>query len=179
MTLKQLLSERAGYDISTPHGAEKLQKDILAATGENLSVNTVKRLAGVIPYESQPRLSTLEILSGYLGFPDLKSLLLLLYGISSEFDIPDNFIAAFNLPSEQRMLLEWSPGRKVILRHKEGEEYIVEDSLNSKLRNGDSVLLGYVAQGAPLLIRNVVRDGQSLGEYSAATDSGLTKVTLL
>lgn len=179
MTLKQLLAERAGFDISTPHGAEKLQKDILAATGESLSVNTVKRLVGVIPYECHPRLSTLEILSRYLGMTDLKCLLMLLYGQSSEFDIPENFIAAFALPERQHLWIEWAPDRKIILRHIEKGEFIVEESVNSKLRNGDVITLGYVAEGSPLLVRNVVRNGQSLGEYSAAVDTGLFKVSLL
>lgn len=179
MTLKELLAERAGFDVSTPHGAEKLQKDILADTGEQLSVNTVKRLVGVISYEGLPRLSTLEIISRYLRMPDLKTLLAVLHGHSSDFNIPDNFIAAFDLPEGQRILLEWVPERKVILRHTAGGEFIVEESVNSKLKNGDTVTLGYVAQGSPLLIRNVVRGGESLGEYSAATETGLTKAALL
>lgn len=38
MTFKALLLERAGFDVTTPHGAEKLQKDIESVTCERLSV---------------------------------------------------------------------------------------------------------------------------------------------
>lgn len=176
--LIRMLSERAGYDVATPHGAEKLQKDILSATGERLSVNTVKRLTGVLPYESEPRLSTLEILARYLGFGHLESLEAALKENISGFCLPENFIDASTLPPGAMLYLEWAPGRRVAMRHTEGEYYRVEAVENSKLRKGDLLTLGYVAEGYPLIAKDVMRGGINMGEYTAAAEGGLTKVAL-
>ena len=176
--LRRLLEEKAGYDPGTPHGAEKLQKDIATATGESLSVNTLKRLTGVLPYEGEPRASTLEILARFVGLQSAKALETVLKGTSSDFNLPDNFIDVKRLPTGQMLILEWSPGRRVVLRHLEGEEYLVEEAENSKLRTGDKIKLGYVAEGYPLIAADVVRNGKSLGEYSAARDEGITRVSL-
>lgn len=62
----KLLSEKSGRDVTTPVGADYLRNDIEATTGEPLSLNTVKRLTGLLPYDSEPRQSTLDILAGYI-----------------------------------------------------------------------------------------------------------------
>ncbi|MDE5807494.1 MAG: hypothetical protein K2H76_05205, partial [Muribaculaceae bacterium] len=69
-----LLSKQANCDVTTPHGANILRNDIEARTGENLSINTIKRIVGVIKSDSSPRLSTRDILARYLGFENWKHL---------------------------------------------------------------------------------------------------------
>lgn len=49
-----LLSRKAGVDVATPAGSDVLRHDIESATGQLLSLNTVKRLTGVIPYNCAP-----------------------------------------------------------------------------------------------------------------------------
>ena len=67
------LSEKLGVDVSTPAGATWLQLDIETATGERLGLNTVKRLVGVLSSDAQPRISTIKIISDYLGYPDWRA----------------------------------------------------------------------------------------------------------
>lgn len=176
--LKRMLAEKAGYDISTPHGAERLQKDIETASGEHLSVNTIKRLAGVIPYDHEPRQSTMEILARYLGYPSLQTLKAALKGHTSGFNLPDNFIDATGLPYHAVLKLVWAPGRQILLRHEGEGKFEVEETENSKLRPGDQLRLGYVAVGYPLIVKEVKRGGNSLGEYTAAVEGGLIKVEI-
>ncbi|MDE6786805.1 MAG: hypothetical protein K2J46_07195, partial [Muribaculaceae bacterium] len=66
------LSEKLGVDVSTPAGATWLQLDIETATGERLGLNTVKRLVGVLSSDAKPRVSTIKIISDYLGCPDWR-----------------------------------------------------------------------------------------------------------
>ena len=67
------LSAKAGQDVTTPWGATILQLDIETATGQRLSINTVKRLVGVITSNvKKPRSYTLKIISDYLGYPDWR-----------------------------------------------------------------------------------------------------------
>ena len=62
------LSEKIGQDVTTPAGASVLQLDIESVTGESLSLNTVRRLVGVIQSEKlTPRRTTLNIIANYIG----------------------------------------------------------------------------------------------------------------
>lgn len=174
--LIKMLSERSGYDVATPHGAERLQKDIETATGERLSVNTLKRILGIIPYFNSPRSSTLEILSRYLNFSNQKTFTIALQREKSDFSLPSNFIDASLLPEGCHIAIEWAPNRKLKLRHLAAGSYIVEKSVNSKLAAGDKLLLGYLSEGYPFIVKEVIRNGVSLGIYTAAVERGLSKV---
>ena len=174
-----MLAQKAGYDVSTPHGAERLQKDIETATGERLSVNTVKRLAGVIPYAHEPRLSTLEIIVRYLGYPSLRALKEAAEGNTSGFSLPGNFIDAAALPLHARLKLAWAPGRQLTLRHCGEGQYEVEEARKSKIQTSDHLRLGYIAEGYPLIVKAVERGGENLGEYTAAPEGGLSKVEII
>lgn len=174
-----MLSSKVGYDISTPHGAERLQKDIESQTGERLSVNTIKRLSGLLPYEGSQRGSTLDIFARYLGYADAKELLAFMEGNASDFRLPPNFIDLSSLPAGAKVVLEWTPGRRITMRHIDGASYSVEESVNSKLWKGDVLETGVVAKGIPFVVRNVAREGGNLGPYTAAQENGLTKIEIV
>lgn len=50
----KLLELKAGFSVDTPAGAERLMVAIERETGERISINTVKRLTGVIDYDGDP-----------------------------------------------------------------------------------------------------------------------------
>lgn len=176
--LVKMLCRRAGYDVATPHGAERLQSEIEQLTGDRLSVNTLKRLVGIIPYEGQQRPSTIEIVAKYLGFRNGKELQAFAEGKASDFSLPHNYIDLPALTSDVTVILEWSPGRRISMRRLPDGRYILTEAFNSKLRAGDILDIGVVAEGLPLLAREVIREGVSLGPYNAATEGGLTKVEI-
>ena len=66
------LSDKVREDVSTPAGATMLQLDIESTTGERLGLNTVKRLVGVLSSDTKPRISTIKIISDYLGYADWR-----------------------------------------------------------------------------------------------------------
>ena len=173
-----MLAERAGYDVATPHGAERLQKEIEGLTGERLSVNTVKRIVGILPYAGMPRASTLDIVASYLGFKDAKTLEAFIARGVSDFALPPRYIDLTALQPDATVGVEWSPGRRITLRHLSDGRYILSESVNSKLREGDIINVGIVAEGLPLMVREVIREGVSLGPYTAALEGGLTKVEI-
>lgn len=177
--LVKMLADKAGYDVTTPHGADRLQKDIELASGERLSVNTIKRLTGVIGYEGGLRESTLDIVALYLGYNSARELNIFLSGASSDFRLPSNCMDLASLPADTLMEIEWLPDRKIRLRHLSGGRYLVEESLNSKIKDGDFLSLRIAGEGLPLLASDVERDGKSLGPYTAAPESGVTTVKIL
>lgn len=176
--LVNMLTKKAGYDVATPHGADRLQKDIASETGELLSVNTIRRLTGSLPYSGSQRVSTLDIVAQYLGFQDTKGLLTYLDDHTSDFGQAPSLINLADLLPGTMVELEWSPNRRIILNHIEGHQYLVEEAFNSKLQAGDIMEVGMVAEGMPFMTRNVIRGGVPMGPFTAAPESGLTKVSV-
>lgn len=162
------LSNRAGCDVTTTAGATTLCYDIEKVTGERLSLNTVKRLTGVLQYKSASRVSTLDIIARYLGFESWR--LYVANGVSviphtSAFVKKDRYITMRNLPEGQQVAITWAPKRLLKIRHKGAGCYEVEESVNGKLRTGDLIQLAEIGEGSPLIALEVERSGISLGSY--------------
>lgn len=172
------LSKRAGCDVTSTAGATILCHDIASVTGERLSVNTIKRLTGVLTYDNRPRLTTLDIIARYLGYESWRSLKAGEIAIGSDFSNKRLFTDMTALPEGQRVKITWEPGRVLALTHRGAGLYAVAQSVNGKLRAGDLVQLSMLRVGFPFIAADVERDGFSLGEYAAAPDTGITSLTI-
>lgn len=175
----EMLARKAGRDVRTPAASDWLQKDILTVTGQTLSVQTVKRMTGVLRTESSPSRTSLDIIARYLGFEDYPAVeRSLLHGVS-DFKRDEGLVEIDRLPSGARLELRWSPDRRIVLTRTESGTCLVTEAENSKLRVGDCLTLTQVMEGYPLNVREVVRNGESLGPYTAAPEYGLSFVRLL
>lgn len=176
--LIKLLNEKVGYDVATVAGARKLRDEIERDTREMLSVNTIKRLFGLLPYTNEPRESTLDIFARFLGYSSWRVLIEIISDRESGFNEKESFIDAELLPEGCLVRLEWEKDRVVTLRHLQGRIFKVENALNSKLKAGDMLDLGQIAVDFPLIVKEVMRDGESLGSYSAAVTTGLKSIVV-
>ncbi|MDE6536246.1 MAG: hypothetical protein K2K82_09625 [Muribaculaceae bacterium] len=174
-----LLARKAGRDVRIPAGSDWLQKDILTVTGENLSLQTVKRMTGVLQSETIPSRTSLDIVARYLGFEDYPAVERALIRGVSDFKRDEGLVEVDLLPADTRLELRWSPDRRIVLRRLPSGECRVEEAENSKLRVGDRLTISQLTQGYPLNVREVVRDGRALGPYTAAPEYGLTFVRIL
>lgn len=175
----RLLELKCGFLVNTPVGAERLAADIESVTGERLSVNTVKRLTGVIESDVKPRVFTLDLIARYLGFDSRLSLEIYIGYGSSSFGKTGKITDVSRLAPGKRLLLAWAPGRRVVLEHLGDTRCRVVESENSKLLAGDLLTLRQVAPGFPLLVADVERNGEDLGPYSAARETGLSRAEVL
>lgn len=178
-----LLSKKAGRDVRTAYGSEWLCNDIIAVTNASISTNTVKRLTGVLKTDGDSsalhaRAATLDIISRYLGFKDFKALCEFLQAGSSQFKQADGLVNIEDLPRGTSMEIRWSPDRVLTLRILESGECLVEQAVNSKLTVGDRLKIFQVMVGYPLNVSEVIRDGQSLGPYTAAPEYGVTNISV-
>lgn len=174
-----LIKQKTGYPVDTPAGAERLMADIEKETGERISINTIKRLTGVIDYEGRPRTYTLDIVARFIGFESWKKLHAYTSLGTSEFKYSGVIIEVKRTPVGTIFELTWAPDRTVRLQHL-GDSYCrVIESINSKLAVDDILSIWQIAPGFPLLADSVTRDGINLGHYTAATDTGLTSMKIL
>ena len=68
--LKKEVENKMGFSLKAPTNFDALISRVLKETGETLSISTIKRLWGYVSQSSTPRLSTLSILSRFVGYRD-------------------------------------------------------------------------------------------------------------
>ena len=171
--ITELLSEKSGHEIRRSRDCELLSLDIESATGEHIGVNTMKRLLGFIADEREPRISTLDVIARYLGYDDWEALRLMDANSSnSSFDDRDEYLACY-LEIGQRVLISYPPNRTLTIENQGDNHFIVLESENSKLLKGDQLTLTHLVRGYPLLVADVMREGSSLGAFTAGKSQGI------
>lgn len=174
--LKDEICHVYGKPVKNPSDFEGLASAIENAVAQPVSVSTLKRLWGYVTYGSEPRNSTLDILSRYVGRADYRNLCLELQQTSSFFDAEK--VISSDLKKGAVIEIGWMPDRTVRLEYIGQNSYIVKESLNSKLKEGDIIETAQFIKGQPLFIGSVLRHGQQLQSYVAGKSKGLTKLTV-
>lgn len=177
-TVKARLEEACGRRLDTPTDCQAVVDGIWEKLHEHVSLNTIKRLVGFLPYEKSHRKSTLDIIARYLGYAGWVELVAALQGSNSDFAMNAETILAAQLHTGDCVRLTYHPNRKLTLRFHGDGRFFVEESVNSKLQVGDVVAISALTLHYPLLVSDVVRDGKSLGEYTAGKVGGITSLSL-
>ena len=175
--LKNKIEERFGTEISYSFQCIPLNRSIFEATGENLSLSTLKRLMGLVSNPHLPRRSTLDIIARYVGYSDFKDFERDVLGadLTSEF-ISIESIESDNLAPDTELILRYNPDRKLKLKYIGNGTFLVLISQNSKLNEGDILKISQLVRGFELYVGEVVRDGRSLGSYIGAKQGGIIEL---
>ena len=155
--------KRYGKKLYSPIDFEEFVERLNASGLYNLSISTLKRLWGYVPYTHKPRLSTLNALARYNGYSDFYQ-----YcnyknndNNSSSFFSTCQVISSEMKPGE---ILEigWPPNRYLQLKYKGNNHFVVVMSLNSKLQNGDEFVASVFELEQPLHLPYIMRNGERL-----------------
>lgn len=177
--VKYLLSKKSGLRLDDGAHLNLLIEKIAEQEHEIIGLNTMKRLMGQIKDEREPRLSTLNIIAHYLGFPNWEVMEEATRRYNSKFTSDDGSLASFAVPEGSLVEYTYLPDRKVTLRHRTASTYEVVHNENSQLHEGDIVEVSVFMLHFPLIVSDVVRDGQSLGSYIAGKWTGLKSLKLI
>lgn len=170
----KLLEEKSGKPLNSSSACERLVLDIETETGEKLGFTTLKRLLGFTFERAEPRQSTLDILARYLGFISYKELEDVIKNIGdSNFDSNAESIISSRLPANAKINLSYYPNRSLTLQHITNDKFIVMESVNGSLKSGDIIFVDSFTDGLPLMVKNVIRFGESLGSYMAGKKLGI------
>ena len=175
----QLLKRKSGSDLRIPSDCEILSLDIESKTGVRIGATTLKRLLGFAQDERTPHTSTLDAIARYLGHAHWDELSKIEDSGNSDFDTPDDEVRSDDLQPGAHLEITYLPDRKLTLEYLSNNRYRVTDSENSKLQKGDEVEIHHFVLNHPLLVVNVWRDGESLGQFTAGRVSGLSSIKLL
>ena len=178
--LKKKVEEKFGEKIRYSSQCEALSEAIFEATGERLSLVTLKRFFGFTTAKVEPRLSTLDILSQYCGYAsfEIAESDILNSGFISEFRDVERIESA-ELSPGCVVIVKYKPERTLRFRHLEGSLYLVEESVNSKLKKGDTVKVDSFTLGFELIASRVLREGNDLGSYISAKQGGIQSIQVI
>lgn len=174
--LRHSVSQKFGRKISTSADFSLLSEEIEMSVNEMCSTSTLKRLWGYVSETvSEPRRSTLDILSRYAGFRDYKAFSDNLREsslISSAFFHQDHIDSSI-LQKGDRVTIGWKPDRVVSLEYLGGDRYKVISSENSILCANDEFEATTIIKGFPLYLSGIFRDGKKTDPYVAGRDGGI------
>ena len=175
----QLLKEKAGNELRQPSDCEYLSLDIESKTGVHIGATTLKRLVGFAQDDRVPHTSTLDAIARYLGYAHWDELSQIEDKGNSDFGVTDEEVRSANLKPDVCVEITYMPDRIVKMQYLGNGRYRVEESANSKLQEDDEVeILNFVLHH-PLLVLNVWRRGEPLGQFTAGRVSGLSSIKLL
>ena len=175
----QLLKRKSGNELRQPSDCEILSLDIEGKTGVRIGATTLKRLLGFAYDERTPHTSTLDALARYLGYAHWDELSKVEDNGNSDFDTPEDELRSADLKHGDNVEITYLPDRRLVLQYLGNCRYRVTDGENSKLQKGDEVeILNFVLHH-PLLVVNVWRSGECLGQFTAGRVSGLSSIKRL
>ena len=169
-----------GHSLQTHNAFISLVDAIDAGLREHLSESTLERLWGYSTRSADTvSLRTLDVLSRYAGNASWKDFCRALKAsspVESE-EFTGESILSTRLEPGTRLQLAWLPDRLVTVCYIGQNRFVVQDSLNSSLKPGDSFECLQIQVGRPLYLDRFRRAGSS-GEarYVAGERNGLTSV---
>ena len=175
----ELLKEKSGNQLRQPSDCEFLSLDIESKTRVRIGATTLKRLLGFAHDERTPHASTLDAIAHYLGYAHWEELLLIEDKGNSGFGTSDEEIRSADLQVGAILEITYLPDRRVVMQYLGNQRYRIVESEKSKLQKGDELEIQNFVLHHPLLVLNVWRGGESLGQFTAGRVSGLTSVKVL
>lgn len=136
-----LLSEAIG-DYALNHGNK----------ADSVSASTLKRLFGYMRDHFSPSVTTLNILSRYVGFSDFHSFL---NGLQSD-EVISKHIAAESLAIGEEITLGWEPSRTMTIRHEGNSQFTVIKSEGTRIVIGSKFHCAVIISGEPLILTDLL-----------------------
>ena len=174
----QLLKTKSGNELRKPSDCEFLSLDIESKTGVRIGATTLKRLVGFAQDDREPHTSTLDAIARYLDYAHWDELSQIEDRGNSDFDAADEEIRSADLQVGAILEITYLPDRKVRMQYLGNQHYRVSESQNSKLHVDDELEIQNFILHHPLLVLNVWRKGESLGQFTAGRVSGLSSIVV-
>lgn|SRR5574344_635155 len=180
LLLKKEVEDKMGYSLKAPTNFDALISRVEREINETLSLSTVKRLWGYVTSTKSPRLSTLSILSRFLGYRDYDDFCIKKHIFVSEdsYFITKSGEITTNISVGDELSLEWEPDRFCRIKCEGKDKYRVVKAINCKLHEGDTFCASFFAVGHPLYVSELIRDEKRLSNYVAGKTSGITSIDI-
>ena len=176
--IQKKIEEKFGRELKYNTDCKDLSDAIYKDTKHMLSRSTLERLFGLVTKDVVPHRSTLDILAEYIGYPSYQHLAdeLGLPAIISDFLVVEQLVAS-DLDAGSQVQISYEPQRVIVMSYLGDSWFLVNEVIGSKnIRKGDKLRITNFVLGYELLVADVERNGESLGQYKAAKIGGLTSI---
>lgn len=176
--VKQKIEEKFGKSIRYSKDCEALSESMSSSCKAPISASTLKRLFGFVSGIKQPRQYSLDVIASYLGYRDYSALLLnLTQSENSEFiSLPE--VKIETLQAGKILEFNYDPGRKIRALYLGDFRFEVCEVQNSKLQINDTFRIHHIVKGYPLMIHDLNRNQQSMGQYISGKVGGITHISI-
>lgn len=177
-SLRLSVEQRLGKTAVVTSDFKELSENILENTKGYLAPITLRRFWSDKPcvcYNVKPKHSTLDILSQYVGYSSWESFVENNMTAKRE---SSSFLLKRDLPAEElqaniEVELSWAPDRVITIRSLGNCTFRVQESRNSKLSVGDTFRTMIFVEGEPLLLTNLIHDGEPPTNYVCGRIDGI------
>lgn len=181
IALRKDIEQHIGRSLQSPSDFEYLIDRIWQKQHQVFSLSTIKRLWGYVSCNGQPRLSTLNTLSRFLGYDDWNAYLTALeQRTENESDIfKGKGICTADLSVNDLIRVSWLPNRQCTFRYLGNNRFEVMESIHAKLQIGDTFDAIAFIIGKPMYLDNLKRQDETTTSYIAGKKNGITSVRKL
>lgn len=181
IALRKDIEQHIGRSLQSPSDFEYLIDRLWQKQHQVFSLSTIKRLWGYVSSNGQPRLSTLNTLSRFLGYDDWNAYLTALeQRTENESDIfKGEGICTADLSVNDLIRVSWLPNRQCTFRYLGNNRFEVTESIHAKLQIGDTFDAIAFIIGKPMYLDNLKRQDETTTSYIAGKKNGITSVRKL
>lgn len=173
------IEEKFGTPIKYPKDCESLSNSIQLNCNKLISVSTLKRLMGFVKQVEQPHKHTLDVIANYIGYKDWEDAIRFTENKDNSSFFQLEGIDVTTLKKGNKIEFTYEPKRLVVLSYLGDNKFKVKESTNSKLQKDDLITFTYIALNHPLISNEVIRNGNSLGKFTAGKVNGITSIKIL
>ena len=176
--LRKELERSLGKKLKTPADFEFCVGAIWERLHQNISPTTLKRMWGYIEGANTTRLSTLNLLSHYLGYSDWDGFRRHLEenSESQSNEMIKSTLLSSSLHNGERVEIQWQPNRRCVLEYLGENSFVVIESEHSKLQKGNTFECLSFHLGQPLYLDNLVDGNNPPVSFVVGKRDGLTVV---
>lgn len=176
--LRKELERSLGKKLKTPADFEFCVGAIWERLHQNISPTTLKRMWGYIEGADTTRLSTLNLLSHYLGYSDWDGFRQHLEenSESQSNEMINPTLLSSSLHNGERVEIQWQPNRRCVLEYLGENSFVVIESEHSKLQKGNTFECLSFYLHHPLYIDNLVQGDNAPVSFVVGKRDGLTVV---
>lgn len=180
--LIDLTNRNAGLIPTTPSEFNSLIYRIKNRTHQEISLSSIKRIWGYVPYENFPSKNILNILSRFNGYANWDDFI----SHSDEKRDPETsdyfyetMITVDSLSKGQILQISWGNEKGCVLEYMSNYIFIVKEAYNIKLKPHDTLRLHTLCVGLPFYSIDIKRGEKIIPGYIGAKKRGITSIKIL
>lgn len=179
-SLRQDIEQYINRKICTPVDFDFLANAIWEQQHQYISATTLKRLWGYISGAETVRHTTLCILAQFIGYTHWEHYV---QHLASQDEVESNAFIGKGVRTEQLSVgdlveVSWQPNRHCLFRYLGKMQFVVAQSTNSKLHEGDTFTAACFLIGQPMYLDNLRCAGTNKTSYVAGMRHGITNASI-